>query len=93
MGFKSIITDDTEHCYICDSPYVECHHCIYGNGKRALADAYMLTVGLCHSHHMELHQTNPQMAKYFKRLAQEAFEKHYPEKDFIKVFGKNYKET
>ena len=93
MGFKSIITDDTDHCYICDSPYVECHHAIYGCGKRDLSTAYMLLVPLCHAHHMELHNSNPQMAKFFKAKAQECFEKHYPDKDFLKIFGKNYKEN
>ena len=93
MGFASIITDDTTHCYICENPNVECHHAIYGSGKRELSTAYLLLVPLCHRHHMELHQSNPQMAKFFKAKAQEAFEKHYPDKDFIKIFGKNYKEN
>jgi len=92
MGFKSIITDDTDHCYICDSPNVECHHCIHGHGRKALADAYMLVVPLCRAHHRELHDRDPQMDKFFKAKAQECFEKHYPDKDFLKIFGKNYKE-
>ena len=60
-------------------------------GRRALADAYNLVVGLCPECHAELHDRNPQLDKRVQAKAQEAFEQYYPEKSFLKIFGKNYK--
>lgn len=87
----SIITQDLEHCAVCKRTATDIHHCIHGTAGRRLAEKFHLTVGLCHEHHMELHDSNTQMDKHFQRMAQEAFEREYPELSFIKIFGRNYK--
>ena len=43
----------TEHrCWVCGTDKnLMLHHCIYGSGKRALADKEGLTIWLCPRHH------------------------------------------
>lgn len=92
MGFASIITDDTESCFVCGRKgRIQKHHAIHGTGRKALADAYNLVIPLCPECHAELHDRNPQLDKWVQAKAQEAFEQYYPDKSFLKIFGKNYK--
>ena len=86
----SVITDDLEHCYLCKSPHIQIHHCIHGNANRKLADKYHLVVALCPVHHQQLHDSNPQMDRYFEKIAQAHFNIAYPELDFREIFGRNY---
>lgn len=92
---KSIIVDCMDNCFVCGSPYVEIHHCIYGKGRRALADKYGLVVPLCNEHHRGqtgVHmKPNEGLDLHLKKLAQEKFEALYgANKSFLEVFGKNY---
>lgn len=99
---KSIMHEKDGTCYLCMKlnqdysikPYVEEHHCIYGSGRRPLSDKYGLTVYLCLEHHttgeMAVHR-NADVAAELKEAAQLAFEKHYPDLDFMSIFSKNYK--
>jgi hypothetical protein len=88
---KSIIQSERE-CFICGSPYVEEHH-IFGGAYRKKSEQYGLKVFLCHCDHNEppngVHHNKSTM-QYFHELGQKAFEKHYPDKDFRKEFGRNY---
>lgn len=89
---KSIVVKDMEHCFVCGSNNVEIHHALYGNKNRSLADKYKLVVPLCHNHHqgkISPHQ-NREFDLLLKRMAQKAFNTHYPDEDFLKVFGRNY---
>jgi len=94
---KSIIQAEKE-CFICKTTlYLENHHCIHGRGLRPLADKYGLTVWLCPRHHRGDASGN-QYAVHFNRVfdlklkqtAQKAFMEKWPDKDFLKIFGKNY---
>ena len=92
---KSIIVDCMDNCFVCGSPYVEEHHCIYGRGLRALSDKYGLVVPLCAEHHRGqtgVHmQPNKGLDLHLKKLAQEKFEAHIGARnEFIRVFGKSY---
>lgn len=93
MG-NSIITDDMEHCFICEGINPEWHHVIFGNtGRRTLADYYGLIAPLCAKHHRDHKHGvhfNKELDKYLKRIAQEKFKEHYPELNFQEIFGKNY---
>lgn len=88
----SIITDDLEHCYICDAPFVEIHH-IFGGANRKNSERYGLIVPLCHRHHNE-----PRTGVHFNRhlmqtlheIGQKRFETVASREEFIKVFGRNY---
>lgn len=85
---KSIITDDLEHCIECGYAAEDCHHCLEGPDK-VWSEKYKLMVPMCHMCHMELHN-NQEINLYYKRLAQEAFEKKYPGEQFNKIFRRNY---
>ena len=93
---KSIIPKDDEYCYLCKDLTLEVkgtdvHHCIYGTGKRKLADEDGLTVHLCHFHHMRLHQMGDHKER-LQKLAQESWMNHYGKTvdDFIERYGKSY---
>jgi len=80
---------------VCGSPYVEVHHCIYGRGRRVLADKHGLIVPLCGEHHTGQigvhHRPNEGLDLHLKKLAQEKFEAQIGARnEFIRVFGKNY---
>lgn len=97
MGKKpqSIVVSDMEHCWVCGSPYTEEHHIIYGGANRRLSEKYHLTIGLCGVHHRDWKEGvhfNQDMNLTLRRMAQEAFEEHYPELSFREIFGKTYKE-
>lgn len=94
---KSIMQDEKE-CYICRTTLnLERHHCIHGRGYRPLADKYGLTVYLCQRHHRGDISGNTYAVHHnevfdtkLKQEAQKAFIARYPDKDFLKIFGKNY---
>lgn len=94
---KSIMQTE-EECFVCKTTQcLEEHHVIYGRGYRPLSDKYGLTVKLCPRHHRGDDKTrkfavhfNPVLDEKLKKLAQQAFMKAYPDKDFVKIFGRNY---
>ena len=91
---KSIITDNMEKCFLCGSYYhIEKHH-IFGGSNRKFSEKYGLYVPLCHWCHNEPPNGahfNKEVMDELHRLGQEGFEEHYPELDFMKIFGRNYK--
>lgn len=90
---KSVLVEDTEHCYVCGSPYVQAHHVIYGTANRQISDRYGYIVPLCAEHHtgrVGAHH-NKDLNMHLKRMAQRHFEEHEgTREDFIRIFGKNY---
>lgn len=98
---KSIMhSKDDKTCYLCmmlhgdySRKIVQEHHVIFGFGRRKLSEKYGLKVYLCLWHHTEgkeaVHR-NAEMANLLKAEAQIAFEKKYPEENFLRIFGKNY---
>lgn len=88
---ESIITNVKDVCLICGSKReIDIHHCLHGTSNRKNADKYGLTVPLCHSCHMDLHDKNTNMDGYFKRLAQMKFEERYSREEWFKIFGKSF---
>ena len=92
MYRSSIIQKDTDYCYICGRYDTEIHHIFFGIGNRKLSDKYGLVVGLCYNHHRgnEGVHFNRELDMELKRVGQKAFMEHYPERDFLAVFGRNY---
>lgn len=89
---RSIISNEPK-CYLCGSVrWLEVHH-IFNASYRNKSGKYGLVVYLCHHCHNEppfgVHH-NQERNTYLKQIGQQAFIKHYPNKDFIKEFGKNY---
>lgn len=90
---KSIM-QDKEECYLCHTTYwLEEHHIFGGNPNRKKSEKYGLKVKLCHFCHNEppngVHFNQEKMLK-LKQAGQRAFEEHYPDKDFLIEFGRNY---
>lgn len=89
---RSIISNEKK-CYLCGSVrWLELHH-IFNASYRNKSTKYGLVVYLCHHCHNEpplgVHH-NKERNTYLKQIGQQAFIKHYPNKDFLKEFGKNY---
>lgn len=93
---KSIMTLTFDRCYICgrrDLP-LETHHVFHGP-RRKSADFYKLVVPLCPQCHRGtegIHgRDGAELDKWLKRRGQLAFETYYSDKNFLEIFGKNYK--
>lgn len=90
---KSILQEDDNICFLCGGwGACEWHH-IYGGANRKLSEKYGLKVRLHHNCHNEppngVHY-NKEVMELLHKTGQRAFNKTYPELDFIKIFGKNY---
>jgi len=98
---KSIMHDKEDGtCYLCmllHNDYqrranLEEHHVFMGPSRNK-SERYGLKVYLCHEHHLdnpEAVHVNYDICRILQSAAQTAFIKHYPEEDFMKIFGKNY---
>jgi hypothetical protein len=60
--------------------------------RRKQADRYGLTCHLCYKCHSDLHDKGIK-DRELQAAAQMAFEKRYGHEEFMRIFGKNYKET
>lgn len=88
-------------CYLCrllgrkpPDAYREEHH-VFNGPNRKLSEHYGLKVYLCIAHHtigQEAVHNNADNMLLLKKEGQKAFIRHYPEKDFKSIFGKNYLE-
>ena len=90
---SSIVQEDMTCCYECGRYGTEIHHIYYGSGNRTLSTRFGEVVGLCYNHHIGkqgVHNGNRELDMKLKRIGQEPFVEHYPEADFLAVFGRNY---
>jgi len=51
-----MITEYADYCILCNRPRTAIHHCVFGVGRRNLADEDGLTMPLCDSCHKAIHQ-------------------------------------
>lgn len=90
----SIITNDFERCLVCGTYLnIHKHEVFFGNGKRQLSIKYGLVVPLCGRHHNMNNEGvhyNRILDLKLKQQGQKAFEYHYPDLNFTKIFGRNY---
>lgn len=84
----SILTRDMEHCYICQSPFVDIHE-IYGGGNRKASMINGFCVPLCRKHH-EFATTNADASNYLKQKCQHEFEKTHTREEFLEIIKRNY---
>lgn len=97
---KSIMqsNEDYPSCYLCGrngcGDPLEEHHVFEGTGLRPLSEKYGLKVHLCghrcHQHGPDSVHQNIDVRRKLQAEAQEAFERTYPDLDFVEIFGKNY---
>lgn len=90
-------------CYLCvllNDDYqrrtgLQEHHVAFGTANRRLSEKYGLKVYLCYEHHEDpssgaaVHH-NQDIRNMLCKKAQQAFTERYPDKDFLKIFGRNY---
>lgn len=89
---KSIMQDPNEKvCFICGKYGEQVHHALHGNANRKLADKDGLTVRLCHTCHMNLHD-HGSFDRELQRIAQARWMEYYgkSEDDFRLRYGKSY---
>ena len=85
----SLFTDDDSKCMLCGSKYQLTWNEIFRGKNRKLSMKYGLVQRLCLSCHMK-YQDDPVFNEIWHKKGQIAFNKHYPELDFVKIFGRNY---
>ncbi len=92
---KSILQNDTEHCFICGcGGQLETHHIYHGNPKRKISERNGFKVRLCH----ECHRTgekavhkNEKTDSWLKGLCQKKYEKMgHSREEFRDLIGRNY---
>lgn len=90
---KSIISNK-EECLVCKTTYnLHRHHIFFGNPNRSKSEKYGCWCYLCARHHNMSNagvHFNQNLNIQLKQLAQKKFEEHYPDLNFLKIFGKNY---
>ena len=98
---KSIMHDKEDGtCYLCmllHNDYqrranLEEHHVFMGPSRRN-SEKYGLKVYLCNQHHTngkEAVHVSYEVCRILQSAGQQEFLKKYPDKDFMKIFGKNY---
>ena len=84
----SILTNDMEHCYICQSPFIAIHE-IYGGRNRKTSMQNGFCVPLCHKHH-EYVTLNADGSNYFKQKCQKVFEETHSRDEFLELIGRSY---
>ena len=100
---NSIMHKKGTYCYLCallhedyaEKQNLQEHHVIYGNGRRMWSERFGLKIYLCFCHHTydggpEAIHRNHEIAQRCKEEAQRAFERQYPNLNFIDYFGMNY---
>lgn len=75
-------------------PYYHKHHIFEGTGTKALSEKYGLFFWIAPQDHLacfdDSFHNNIGLQKEIKKMGQKAFMQHYPELDFVKIFGQNY---
>ena len=94
MAKFSILTNNLKRCMTCGTyEAVERHH-VFGASERNKSAEYGLIAPLCIYHHRMppygVHHNRKNNDK-LKAKAHIAFEEHYPDLDFLRIFGRNYK--
>jgi len=94
LNYKSILQEDTEHCYICGAKATEWHH-IFNSYNKKNSEKYGAMVRLCHECHNEppngVHHNSEKM-KALQKEAQAAIaeqEDWQTPEDVIEAFGFN----
>ena len=88
---KSILQDRKE-CFLTGATTGLDKHHIYAGSRRAKSEKYGCWIWLQHDVHMNLHEHDQALNYQLKALCQGKFEELYGHAEFMRIFGKNYKE-
>lgn len=85
----SIMTSNLKKCMLCENNAVNKHEIFYGRNRQN-SMKYGLVMPLCYRCHLSIHRSSI-LQEIWHVKGQMAFEEHYPELDFLEIFGRNYK--
>lgn len=88
---RSIMPFDVNTCIECGGKGEHTHHCIFGYNRRN-SEKYGLKVRLCSACHYRLHNQDEGLAMKYRKLGQIYFEKTHTHEEYMRIFGKNYRE-
>lgn len=89
---ESIIDPDFTRCHICGSRAgIEIHHAMNGPDRKK-STQYGLVVALCRSCHTGPNgvHSNRELEDRIKAEAQRAFQREYPDLDWMRIFHRNW---
>ncbi len=92
---KSILQNDTEHCFLCGrGGQMETHHIFHGNPLRKISEKNGFKVRLCHNCHRTgenaVHKSREADLK-LKQHCQKVYEKMgHSREEFRNLIGKSY---
>lgn len=88
------ILQNEKKCFVCGTTYnIHTHEIFFGTANRKKSIKYGCCIYLCGYHHNLSNEGvhfNKKLDTYLKQIGQRAFEEKYPDKDFLKEFGRNY---
>lgn len=90
---RSILSNE-KRCYMCGKTCgLERHHIFSGYANRKKSEKDGLWVWLCHGCHNEppngVHHNRERM-EWLRQEGQKAFQREYPDRDFLKEYGRNW---
>ena len=81
-------------CLVCGTNQnIHIHEVFYGSANRKKSIQYGCCVCLCAKHHNMSNEGvhfNKKLDNELKQLMQKRFKEVYPDKNFLKIFGRNY---
>ena len=89
MEIKSIMTTDFEHCFVCGKQAQQWHHVMNKSDKKK-SEKYGLLIPVCSVCHAKIHDTDEELNKRIKKIAQADFMKDHTFADWLRIFGKSY---
>lgn len=83
------MTKDFEHCFVCGKEAQQWHH-VMNKSDRKKSEKYGLMIPVCAKCHAKIHDTNEELNKQIKKIAQADFMMTYTLGDWLRIFGKSY---
>lgn len=85
---ESLFDTEQGECFICTRATETCRHEVWHGANRQLSKYYGLWINVCDPCHKAIHREDNGEFFYLKEDAQRLFEEHYPDKDFLEIFGR-----
>ena len=89
MKLYSIMTDDWERCFVCGKQAEQIHHCMNKSDKKK-SEKYGLLIPVCAKCHAKIHDTDEELNKQIKKIAQADFMMQHSFALWMKEFGKSF---
>lgn len=86
----SLFDTESGTCFCCGAVTDTARHEVFGASNRDNSKRYGLWINVCPPCHDEIHKDSNGRYLFLKVTAQRKFQKAYPGKDFLTIFGRNY---